>query len=53
MGGGGGGIQGPPNSYRDLPLGPGGDPDPKFSKKRKWDFWNQCVKGFQKNHHLP
>ena len=36
-----------------LPRLPGGDLDPKYSKKMKWDFWNQWVQGIQKSHHLP
>ena len=35
------------------PWGLGGDLDPKIGKKRKWDFWNQCVEGVQKSYHLP
>ena len=68
LGGGGGLIQpsGPPppkssidrppkNPTQTDPRGPGGDPDPKFGKKRKRkrNFWNQCLKGVQKSHHLP
>ena len=48
----------PPKSNRDLPMGPGGDPDPYSAKNAngiscKRDFWNQHVEEVQKSHHLP
>ena len=38
---------------RLTPQGLGGDPDPKFRKKWKWDFRTLRVAGVQKSHHLP
>ena len=42
----------PPQILWRLTPGPGGDPDLKVTKKRKWGFWNQRVEGVQINYHL-
>ena len=46
-------LTGPTKILPRLTLRSGGDTDPKFGKKWKWDFGISASRGCQENHHLP